>query len=276
MAAMYFTEILQRAMKGESNAIIRMYLNEINIKWRKVESAAEALRGNGGKLDALIASLDEFVHDLQNPKYRQSSKNKGGFRSDSEIFSSVWIDDLLNVLMSQFKFTQSGVKWGYQRYSTHFRFYQKRLLLDDRQPTIETSESPKFLMLGQQIDLQFRLAGRRNFTKYELNLPILVFHTMRTFGEEDFIRSDYYARMAKQTFEMGKTIVVADSLHNGFYPDLTDSAIDAVYILRRQDKKTQQNGLSVEVVKQLDRRIRDMLFEKESNPKDILRTGYTE
>ena len=271
---MYFTDILQRAMKGEKNAINRMYLNEINIKWRKVEQAAEDIRKNGGKLDALIGAFDEFVHDLQNPKYHQSAKNKGGFRSNADIFSSVWIDDLMNVLMDQFQFKQSGVKWGYQRYSTHFKFYQKRLLLDDRQPTIESSESPKFLMLGQQIDLQFRLAGRRNFTKYELNLPILVLHTFSSFGEEDFIRSDYYARLAKQTFEMGKTLVVCESLQNGFYPDVSDSDIDAVFVLRKHDKKTQQSGLSVEVVRHLDRRIRDMLFEKESNPRDILKNGF--
>jgi len=271
---MYFTDILQRTMKAEKNAINRMYLNEINIKWRKVEQAAEDFAKNGGKLDALIEALDEFAHGIQNPKYKLSNKNKAGFRPNAELFCASYIDDLLNILMGQYRFTQSGVRWGYQKFSTHFKFYQKRLLLDDRQPTIESSESPKFLMLGQQIDLQYRLAGRRNFTKYQLNLPILVFHTFGSFGEDDFIRTEYYARLAKQTFELGKTIVITETLNPGFYPEIGDSDIDAVYVLRKVDKKTQQNGLAPDVIRQLDRRIREMLYEKESDPRDIQKNGF--
>ncbi|MCD4828659.1 MAG: hypothetical protein K8R90_04410 [Candidatus Cloacimonetes bacterium] len=263
-------------MKGEKNAINRMYLNQINIKWRKVEQAAGDFRASADKLDALIDALDEFAHDLQNPKYRQSAKDKGGFCSDAELFSGSYIDDLLQVLVGQYKLPQSGVHWGYQVYSTGFEFAQKRLLLDNRQPFIQSGESPRLLMLGQQIDLQFRLAGRRNFTKYQINLPILVFHTFHSFDENDFIRVNHYAHLAKQIFAMSKTLVVTETLAGSYYPDIGGSSVDGVFVLRKADKKSQQHGLSTEVVKRLDRKIRDMLLEKESNPRDILRCGFAD
>jgi len=267
-----FSDILQKALKNEKNPINRMYLNEINIKWKKVELAAEDFRMNGGALDTLITALNEFSHDLQNPKYHQSIKNKGGFRGGADIFSAGYLDDLLNILMGQHPIT--GASWGYQKFSTHFKFYQKRLLLDDRPPTIEYRERPRFLMLAQQMDLQFRLAGRRNFTKYELQLPIIVFHTFHTFGEEDFIRVEYFARLAKQTFELGKTLVVTETLSGGFIPDVSGTGIDGVFVLCRPSKNGQPGDLAPEVVKLLDRKINNFLHEREADPRDILKTGY--
>jgi hypothetical protein len=96
-----FSDILQKGWKNEKNPINRMYLNEINIKWKKVELAAEDFRMNGGALDTLITALNEFSHDLQNPKYHQSIKNKGGFRGGQTSSPPATCDDLLNILMGQ-------------------------------------------------------------------------------------------------------------------------------------------------------------------------------
>jgi hypothetical protein len=272
---MDFTDLLQKMLKAEKNPVNRMYLNEIIMKWRKVERTAEEFQKGAEPLENYLSALSEYSRDMQNPKYRVNKQSKTGFKANSEIFALNYVDDLLTMFINKHDISrQPGIVWGYQRFSGNVRFYQKALFLNRKQPDLEVEESPKFLQLAQQIDLQYRLAGKRNFSKHSLTIPIMVFHTYRAFLEEHFIRVEYYAKLARETFGKVKNIVVAESIEPNFFPDLDRSSVDAIFVLRKQAREEPLNDIAPDVVKLLDNKIREFLFECEHDPREIVRKGF--
>jgi hypothetical protein len=272
---MVFTDLLQKMLKVEKHPVNRMYLNEILMKWRKVERAAEEFQKGAEPLENYLSALSEYTRDLQNAKYRVNKQSKTGFKSNSEIFALTYIDDLLTLFINKYEICrQPGVTWGYQRFSGNIRFYQKCLFLNRKQPDLEIEESPKFLQLTQQIDLQYRLAGKRTFSKHTLTVPIIVFHTYRTFLEEQFIRVEYYAKLARETFGKVKNVVVTESIEPNFFPDLDRSCVDAIFVLRKQAREEPLNDIAPDVVRLLEIKIREYLHECEHDPREIVRKGF--
>ncbi len=273
---MFFNDILNKNLKSEKNPINRMYLNTITIKWKKVDKAADDLAQRTGGMREFVEALNDFSLELQNPKYRFDRSTKSGFKSNHEIFSVAYLDDLLTLLLNRHPMLQDGgIRWGYQRFCMNLRFYQKNLF-SDKNPDMQFPESPKFLMLSQQLDLQFRLKGRRNFNKYQITTPILLFHTFRNFMEEHFIRVDYYSRLAKVSYDRCKSIVIAETIDENFYPELEDSNIDNIFLLRGQSRNGQTKSFSLEIVKLLDEKIEEYLAEGDQDKKQIIKSGVIE
>ncbi len=273
---MFFNDILSKHLKSEKNPINRMYLNTINIKWKKVDKAAEDLAEGTTGMKEFVEALNDFSIELLNPKYRFDRATKSGFKTSHEIFSVAYLEDLLTLLLNRHEiFNVSGIKWGYQRFCLDLSFFQKNLL-NEKDSKTQFKESPRFLMLAQQIDLQFRLRGRRNFNKYQVTMPMLIFHTFRNFMEEHFIRVDYYSRLAKMSYDQCKNIVVCETIDENFYPELEDSHIDNIFLLRRQSRNGQTKDFSLDIVNSLDEKLTEYLQEEKQDKKQIIKSGMIE
>ncbi len=274
---MFFTEVLKNLQKTEKNPISRMYLNEISIKWRKVEKEAkDYCAAEDAKIDTFLDVLNDFATELQNPKYKADKLAKGGFKSNSELFSVAYIDDLITILIDKFKSKcNPGIRWGYQKFTSDLKLYEQNMITCTKNPAMKTKDSPKFLMLAQRLDLQYRLAGKRNFTKNSITLPLIIVHTFRNFNEEHFIRVEHYSNKAKKTFESGKVFIVTETIEQGFYPDIENSSIDGIFVLRKHVKKSKNNhNISIEVVNMIEAKFKEFIEFKKTDPKDIIKTGY--
>ncbi len=274
---MFFTEVLKNLQKTEKNPISRMYLNEISIKWRKVEKEAkDYCAAEDAKIDTFLNVLNDFATELQNPKYKADKLAKGGFKSNSELFSVAYIDDLITILMEKFRNKcNPGIRWGYQKFTTDLKLYEQNMITSTKNPTMKTKDSPKFLMLAQRLDLQYRLAGKRNFSKNSITLPLITVHTFRNFNEENFIRVDHYSNKAKKTFEKGKVFIVTETIEQGFYPDIENSSIDGIFVLRKHVKKSKNNhNISIEVINMIEAKFKEFIEFRKTDPKDIIKTGY--
>ncbi len=273
---MFFNDILNKQLKSEKNPINRMYLNTIMIKWKKVDKAAEELADRKATMGDFVEALNEFSIELLNPKYRFDRNTKSGFKSNHEIFSVAYLDDLLTLLISRHPILEGGgIRWGYQRFCMNLRFYQKNLFTD-KNPDMQFRESPRFMLLGQQLDLQFRPKGVRNFNKYQITMPILLFHSFRNFMEDHFIRADYYSRLAKLSYDRCKSIVIAETIDEGFYPELEESNIDNIFLLRGQSKNGQTKAFSLDIVRTLDEKIEEYINEGQQDKKQIIKSGIIE
>lgn len=274
---LFYGEKLQILLKNEKNPVNRMYLNEVMIKWRRLQSTADSFMKDPELLPDLVKHLDEFSTNVRNPKYKYSVQNKTGFKAISEIYSTAYLDDLISLLMTRHDiFKQKGIVWGYTPFTMGMKFQQASLVLGNRNPSFDTRESPKFLQLVQSMDFQFRLTGKRNFSKYSIKLPILTFFTFRNLQEEQFIHVEYFAKSARTTFERGRTIIVTESLDPGFIPDIPNSFTDAIFLLRKPNGGKDLPEMNLDVVKKLDKKIEHYLYERESSPKQVLKKGYFE
>ncbi|PID28386.1 MAG: hypothetical protein CSB55_05305 [Candidatus Cloacimonadota bacterium] len=252
---MVFGEILNKMLKTEKNAVNRMYLNEIVIKWKKIESKMEE---SDEPIPALVEALNDFMHVLQNPKFKYDAKTNSGFKSNIELYSTSYIDDMIEMLLKKRGIlNKKGVFWGYTKFTTNLKFDHKSIFGEIKDLGLQLGSSPKFLQLVQNVDLQYRLSGTRKFIKHQISLPVLVFSIVRNISEDNFIRLNYHAESAKETYPDAKFLIIVETIDKGYTPDVSNSFVDALFILRKQHKTQKTHLISAEVIELLDSKIRE-------------------
>ncbi|MBN2460903.1 MAG: hypothetical protein JXB60_04790 [Candidatus Cloacimonetes bacterium] len=273
---MYYGDIVQSLMQDKKNPVNSMYLHEINIKWRnfeKIAAESEVIPNT-----ALIEALNNFIVAIANQKFIYNPVTKNGFKSSSPIYSALYLDDLISLLMNKIKIIDNkGITWGYQKFSTNLKFNPQNLCLMEENPMFEQTYSEEILCLSQKMDFQFRVLGKRNFHRYQITFPLILFHTMQNMTENDFIRIEYLTKLAKSTFEKSRTIVVTETIEDGFMPMLLNSFIDIIFVLRKSFGNGKELPLiSYQVVEKLDQKILEFLTQKERINNQFLETGVLE
>lgn len=272
---MYYDEILESILKDLKNPVNSMYLHEIKIKWKNFQKKTKDPHKVSNEI--LTGSLNEFINALSNKKYKYNSSTKNGFKPDSPIFSARYLDELLTILVKRTKIIDNiGITWGYQSFSTNLKFNPQNLYVMGENPLFEQIYSKEILHLAQRMDFQFRITGKRIFKKFQIILPLLLFYTFKNLTEKDFITIEYYTKMAKSTFEKSKAIIITETLDDDFVPDLGNSPLDAIFILRKQFNSELGNEISLDVVNLLEEKIKEYLTERDEGTKEFLNTGIIE
>ena len=264
---MFYNEILSKMLKEENNPVNKMYLHEIYIKWNKISKAIEESNGSN---DEIVKMLNVFRDSIANHKYKFNKLNAKGFTKDSPIFSVNYIHDLVSVIMKRQSIVDhTGIFWGCGTFNMKYAFSPNNFNTLEKDLRFEQSTSPEVLLLGQKVDLHYRASGKRNFEKHMSILPLIVFHTFKTLGNENMLYLNHLADLSNNAFSKSRTIMLTEKLEKDFIPDLAPSNIDHVCILT----KDKDNKISVEVVDELEKLINDILIEEHSVSKSIFNNG---
>lgn len=270
---MFYKDILEELLEKEKNPVNSMYLHEIGLKWKNFEKAAAEKKGSN---ENLVNALDKFIKAISNRKFKFNKVSEKGFKENSNVFSNYYLNDLISILMNRRKIlSHLGIKWGFQVFNTNLKFNPVSLCSLEKNPNFEQSVSPQLLQLTQEFDFQLRVCGKRNFKRHKLVFPLIVFHTFTNLTDINFIQTEYYANMAKTTFEKSKTIIVTETLEEGFSPDIKSSQIDSICVLRKQ-YISGSNDITLDAVDALDHKIKQLLTEENGVLADFTKTGIIE
>lgn len=268
---MYYSDLLESMIKKEGNPVNRMYLNEIKLKWLQFVAEAE----NNEKVNEITLKVfNNFVNTLNNKKFKYVAASDKGFKADSELFNTFYLDDLISLFIRHKSIiSQLGIKWGKQSFSTGLQLNPISFRALQESPNFEFSTSPEFLMLVQQIDFQFKIAGKHRFHKYLLNFPLIVFLTFRNLTQDDLIKTEYYANMAVRTFSKVKFVIVTETLDQSVTPDVRSLPIEAIFVLRKQYMENELNPISIDVMNALEQKIDGLLTERYDISQSFIETG---
>ncbi len=271
---MFYGKCLDSLMKDKKNPVNSMYLHEINIKWQNVEKSSQG--DDDDSLESLVNSINEFINALSNRKYKFNNSTKNGFKGDSPLFSGLYLDDLISFLIKKTGvLEQKGLSWGIQTFDTGMRY--NSILRDNKDSELfHKEESSEILSLVQQFDIQMRIHGKRNFEKHLVNLPLITFYTYNTLYEDDFIKTEYFANLARQSFQRAKAVIVCESLADGYNPILKGSAIDSIFILRKGYQSKALDHIDIGVVEELLAKIQIYLMGRVIHNGDFAENGIIE
>lgn len=252
---MFYNEILDKLLKEETNPVNKMYLHEIKIKWQNI---SKAINNSNGSNKAIVEKLNVFRKAINNKKYKFNKQNSKGFIDDSLLFSVNYLNDLISVIINRHKIiNHKGIFWGCGSFNMNYNFSPKSFITLENNIQFEQSSSPEVLMLGQNIELNYRVRGKRSFDKYRSVLPLIVFHTFKSLGENDMLYLSYLAKLAKNSLSKSKTIILTEKLEGDFLPDLSKTSIDHVCILIEEDNK-----ISEKVVDKFEALVKKIIEEK--------------
>jgi hypothetical protein len=275
---MFFNDVMLHLLEEKSNPVNRMYMHEINIKWNNFRKVVESEDVINNQL--LVEKLNDFNKALTNKKYQFNYSTKNGFKKDSTIFSAKYLEDFLDILMRrQPILNNKGIVWKHQSFHTNIRYEPHTLMEILTEPMLKYSESPSFLMLAQDIEFRYRVActaKTQKFHQYQLKLPLIVFHTVKNLTMQELLELGVYARMAKETFSKAKTIIVTETIEKGFIPNLADSKVDSIFILKKNIPTKEFCELQLDIINALEEKISDYIVERRTNEEMILKKGIIE
>jgi hypothetical protein len=213
-----------------------------------------------------VKALNSFTKQINNRKYKFVKSSEKGFKDDSPLFKTLYLDDVISVFLKRRSILgHLGIKWGRHSFSTNLGINPISICSIQDAPNFDVGESPEFLMLSQEFDFQFRITGKKRFNKYQLHFPLIMFLTYKTLRFSDLIEAEYYANMAKKTFPKTHVILVTEMVEESLVPDIKALPIDTVFVLRKQTENEELAPISIDVINALENKIKSFLEEKDVN-----------
>ncbi len=271
---MFYRDELTKLLKDEKNLVNRMYLNEILLQLKRYESALANESDSDRYFEKIADAMTSFTTHLENPKYKYNKITQNGFKRSSPILSAIYLDDFIESIMRRQKIIKNrGVVWGKQPFSMNMRYKFTSFNDIEKDLTFEQKKSHYVLQLSQKLDFQYRVAGKRAFSKHEVTLPLITIYTYKNLVEEELIRIGYYAEKAKKTLEKAKTIVICETIDGNFDIDAKCHHIDTIYVLRKQRLQKKQNIIHSNVIKVMYEDLVHYLYNYEDEEKLIREEG---
>ena len=190
---MQYGDKLKAALKAEQNPINKMYLNELVLNWKKVETAFQTK--SEAPIISIVTAVSEYTKHLSNPKFSQQKEKGIGFPEEHDIFKCLYLDDIVERLLEEvgIKTTTSkkgnvtgGIYLKHRAFSTALRLENNTLHNQKHSPTLDFQTSEKYLHLGLEFDMQYKIVDKKNLAKTKLNIPLIVFYIEKCFTESSF------------------------------------------------------------------------------------------
>ena len=275
---MFYDEIIQRMIREEKNPINKMYLNEINMHSRKFSEVLNKKMDFNEHIKEIATAMTDFSATLTQPKYEYSKVNNSGFKSTSKLFEPYYIYDLLTkIIESTGVLENSSMKWGIKTFSTDQKFHFRKLYNKDKDYVFTFRKSEPVLSLVQPVDYQIRALHRRQFSKYIISVPIILFDVRKVLTVDDAIKFNHLATQAFEMNKVSKAIIIAENLDRGFYYNLDNSYIDKIFVLRKCYLGGKSNRpISEEVIEALIETVEDIILPDENEFNVVFTDGIIE
>jgi hypothetical protein len=183
---MKYGEKLRENLKTEQNPINKMYLNDLILNWNKVELAIK--ESADSPISTIISSVSEFTKFLGTAKFKHQPNKKCGFPDTHDIFKPYYLYDIISLLLEEAMIatTEDYLKLGKREFSTKIRLIANPFKKQIDKPYLEIFTSDKYFNVGLEFDIQYRLTGRKNYSKSVLYIPLIIFYVEKQFTLESF------------------------------------------------------------------------------------------
>ncbi|MCF7911720.1 MAG: hypothetical protein K9M99_04270 [Candidatus Cloacimonetes bacterium] len=253
---MYYSKILADLKKQDRNPVNKMYLSELSLKWKNFQQLTE----NPASANADLAkALSKFLTVLHNRKFLYNKVKNNGFHEDSPIYSANYMNDLIAALMIRQPLTiQPGITWDFQPLNYKLAISGKNPAEIAAAPLVGSQETPPVLSLALNLDFQYRVSGKRNFTKGNFKLPFLLFFPIKNPTMADLFLLEHYAMQVKSTCHTAQVFLVCESLENCKEANFQDLNFKIFALLTESESNPYQ--ISIQLIDKLDTAIKNVLY----------------
>jgi len=260
---MYYSKILADLKKQDRNPVNKMYLGELLLKWKNFQKLTEDTSSANADL---AEALSKFLNILHNRKFLYNRMRNNGFQEDSPIYSANYMNDLISALIKrQPILNQTGITWDFQPLNYKFALSGKNPMTITETPLFNSQKTSPVLSLALNLDYQYRVTGKRNFTKANFRLPFLLFFPIKHPTPEDIFVIEHYAMQMKSFSHVTQTFLLCESLKNCQDCDFQNLPFKTFALLTENNKNTYQ--ISPMMVNRLETAIKNILFQ---SPESLL------
>lgn len=270
---MIYHSILKDFLKNESNAVKKMYLNELILNWKKVQTLMDD-EVNEENFEQLVKTFNTYLTLLNNPKFRVSNKDtQNTFEPNHPIFGPSFIEDLITYILKPTGILNNqSLQLAFQPF--HFKAQLRSYSFMDAllKHEISFSNSESIFSLSMKMDLQYRPFNKKVFAKQAVNIPLMLFYICKDLSRFDLLRVDIYREQLKVSNPNALLTVICESVEKECIP-LIDDYKRNLFILKKCVKNNDFTEIAPDVVFALSNLINDYIKEKYINNTDFIKRG---
>lgn len=270
---MIYGDKLKENLKNENDPICKMYLNELLLAWRKVDSVYDIKYKKS--LDSIVNAISEFTEQLySNPKFHFTEKTNTGFTPDSDVFFPYYIYDILDKIFRELDVTDeiSGLSLKKRFFHTGMQIQKKSLVNTIKKPDIKFTQSDSYYSLCLVFDLQYRMNSKKFFTKTKVYIPLIVFYVKKSFNLEDLNQILKIKQEVKGFNAKAKVMCISEYADKKYIEHFEDIKEDLYFV--RTGFLGEYRDINVDVCKFIKSQIETYILDLEKNIDEIVPFGH--
>ncbi|MBL7107962.1 MAG: hypothetical protein ISS38_01505 [Candidatus Cloacimonetes bacterium] len=129
------------------------------------------------------------------------------------------------------------------------------------------------LVIGQNVELKYRIQGRKTFVSKDINLPFIVIETTMVLDEWNAINFHNLARRFKKIFPQTMFLKFVEVVREDFDIDVNSLNINEIFVIQQQTTNMKRKDISAEVISAFLNKIQDYFSKKKEDFIQKIETG---
>jgi hypothetical protein len=238
-------ETIQEMLKKEKDPRRTMYLNEINLQYKKWMTANIEIKSNSpDQLKEKIELYNDYRAFLFSKKFREENtfvRERKLFETALSEFIYYIIKDIDIFEDKNFFLDRAEIPIGFKADYNSIQNIKNENILD-------IAKQKMRLVIGKNFDYKYRISDREDYIEGSMVLPFVTVSSALVLEEWYIFKLQNQIKRLKTFFPRLLCILVCEVVNNDFNIDLNDIGIDGIYVLQRQTTSMKRRKISDEVI----------------------------
>ncbi|MBC8527048.1 MAG: Bpu10I family restriction endonuclease [Candidatus Cloacimonetes bacterium] len=263
-------ETISEMLEQVEDARKKMYLNEINLQYKKWKKAnLEISENNENTIKQKIKLYMDYRYFLFSKKFRDENtfiKNRKLFETALSEFIYYIIKDL-DIITRGSETCKKDESYSFERAELpfNFKFEYEKLNNIKNEKILSISTQKMRLVICNKLYIKYRLQNRKTFFSEEITIPFVIIETAMVLDDWIILNFHNQVRRFKMLFPKCIAILVCEVVNSDFKIDVTNLSIDGIYILQQQTTKMKRKEISYEVLLAFINKIQKGLFQEKED-----------
>lgn len=238
-------ETIQEMLKKEKDPRRTMYLNEINLQYKKWNAAHLEITSNSpDQLKEKIALYSDYRSFLFSKKFREENT----FLRERKLFETALSEFIYYIMKDIDIFQDKNFFLDRAEIPIGFKVDYDSIENIKNENIIDISKQKMRLVIGRDFDLKYRVSGRKSYINETIVLPFVTVSTALVLDEWYLLKLQNQVKKIKTFFPRLLCLLVCEVVNDDFDIDLKDIDIDGIYVLQRQTTTMKRRKISYEVI----------------------------
>ncbi|RLC46784.1 MAG: hypothetical protein DRH57_05370 [Candidatus Cloacimonadota bacterium] len=264
-------DLLNKTKEGK----IRLYLNEINIQYKKWNRGNLAIKNNSkDDIKQKVDLYNEYYKTIFNEKYiRKNKHNRDGFSMNHPIFKTV-LTEFCYYVFKDITFIKNGsLILGYRNPLVKISIEYNQVIGIGQEKILHFIYTDENLLIGTNYELQYKAEENMVWCKEKIFVPVVIIAPYQVLTNNILSQSIVVTKEIKNLFPNCLYIIVCETSNNDFKPNLNFASIDNIFVLRKQVGDIATNPVYTDIVWKMYQVVSDFLTCEKENYKSMITKG---
>ncbi len=264
------SDLLKKTKEGRK----RLYLNEINIQYKKwSKSNLEIEKNSKENIQKKVDLYNEYHKTISNEKYVSRERYRDGFPIKHPLFQTVLTEFCYYLFKDLTQVKNKELILADMRTLERISIQYEQLKNIRKEAIFSFMYTDKHLVIGANYELQYRVKGRKNWHREEVFIPFVIIALEQVLTRDILLKRSFIATEIKRLSPKCLYIIACETAHSNLNLNLASIPIDNIFVLRKQIVDTDKKPVDLNIVWKMYLIVRNFLVSEKEDYENLIVKG---